>query len=124
MADVIAKMSLVLYNHQLLSVCYGRYYCHVADGIATAGYCHWQMEWSVGRCYCHVADGIATRSIYFNLSAEVLNRTSSHMWGRWYLPIFLFRDGLLTLMYIASLMVLMRFCSSLPTMLKFSIETW
>ena len=46
------------------------------------------------------------------------------MWGRWYLPMFLFRDGLLTLMYKASLMALMRFCSSLPTMLKFSIETW
>ena len=35
MADVIAKMSLVLYNHQLLSVCYGRCYFQVADGIAT-----------------------------------------------------------------------------------------
>ena len=37
---------------------------------------------------------------------------------------FLFRDGLLTLMYRASLMALMRFCSSLPTMLKFSKENW
>ena len=46
------------------------------------------------------------------------------MWGRWYLPMFLFRDGLLTLMYKASLMAFMRFCSSLSTMLKFSIETW
>ena len=35
MADVIAKMYLVLYNHQLLSVCYGRCCCQVADGIAT-----------------------------------------------------------------------------------------
>ena len=50
----------------------GRCYCHVGDGIATEG-------WSVGRCYCHVADGIATGSVYFNLSSEVLNRTSSHM---------------------------------------------
>ena len=82
----------------------------------------WQMEWplqgwSVGRCYCHVADGIATGSYYLSLSSEVLNRTSSHMWGRWYLPMFLFRDGLLTFMYRASFMALMRFCSSLPTML-------
>ena len=30
----------------------------------------------------------------------MLFRTSSHMWGRWYLPMFLFRDGLLTFMYI------------------------
>ena len=80
--------------------------------------------WSVGRCYCHVADGRATGSYYFSLSSEVLNRTSSHMWGRWYLPMFLFRDGLLTLTYRTSLMALMRFCSSLPTMLKFPKETW
>ena len=97
---------------------------NLADVIAK-----WQMEWplqgwSGGRCYCHVADGIATGSSYFNLSSEVLYRTSSHMWGRLYLPIFLFRDGLLTLIYRASLMALMRFCSSLPTILKFSKETW
>ena len=42
-----------------------------------------------------------------------VNRTSSHMWGRWYLPMFLFRDGWLTLIYMASFMVLMRFWSSL-----------
>ena len=55
---------------------------------------------------------------YFSLSSGLLHRTSSHMWGRWYLPMFLFRDGLLTLVYRASFMVLMRFWSSLPTMLK------
>ena len=37
---------------------------------------------------------------YFNFSSVLLTRTSSHMWGRWYLPIFLFRDGLL--IYITS----------------------
>ena len=130
MADVIAKMSYLYCNHQCWYVVWqmllpsGRWnghfnynagwcYCQVADGMATTG-----LE--VGRCYCHVADGIATGSYYFSLSSEVLNRASSHMWGRWYLPMFLFRDGLLTLMYRASLMALMRFCSSLPTMLKFS----
>ena len=61
---------------------------------------------------------------YFNFSSEVLTRTSSHMWGRWYLPMFLLRDGLLTLMYNASLIVLLRFWSSLPTILKLSIVTW
>ena len=60
---------------------------------------------------------------YFNLSSGLLHRTSSHIWGRWYLPMFLFRDGLLTLMYRASFMVLMRFWSSLPTILKFSVVT-
>ena len=63
-------------------------------------------------CYSHqggvvLADGIA-RSAYFNLSSEMLCRTSSHMCGRWYLPIFLLRDGLFTLIYRASFMVLRR----------------
>ena len=57
---------------------------------------------------------------YFSLHSMLLIRTSSHMWGRWYLPMFLFRDGLLTLMNIDSLISLERFCSSLPTMLKLS----
>ena len=51
----------------------------------------------------------------------MLNRTSSHICGRWYLPMFLFRDGLLTLMYRTSFIALLRFWSSLPTMLKLSI---
>ena len=50
-------------------------------------------------------------------------RTSSHICGRWYLPMFLFRVGLLTVMYTASLIVLRRFWSSLPTILKLSIVT-
>ena len=43
------------------------------------------------------------------------------MWGRWYLPMFLLRDGLLTLMYNASFITLLRFWSSIPTMQKFSM---
>ena len=49
-----------------------------------------------------VADGKATGSIYFNLSSEVLTRTSSQSCCRWYLPTFLLRDRSLTLMYRAS----------------------
>ena len=64
----------------------------------------------------------ATGSVYFNFSSLLLIRTSSHIWGRWYLPMFLFRDGLLTLINIDSLISLDRFCSPLPTMLKFSSE--
>ena len=37
-----------------------------------------------------------TRVNYFNLSSGVLSRTSSHTCSRWYLPIFLSRDGSLT----------------------------
>ena len=46
-------------------------------------------------------------------------RTSSQMLGSWNLPIFLLRDGSLTLMYMATLMVLVILCISIPTMEKF-----
>ena len=35
----------------------------------------WQMEWPLGQCIC----------CYFNLSFVMLFRTSSHIWGSWYL---------------------------------------
>ena len=53
----------------------------------------------------------------------MLSRTSSQICGRWYLPMFLLRDGLLALIYRASFMVLKRFWSSLPSMVKLSIVT-
>ena len=62
-------------------------------------------------------------SIYFKFSSEMLSRTSSQMCGRWYLPMFLLRDGLFTLMYRASFMVLKRFWSSLPSMERLSVVT-
>ena len=74
----------------------------------------WLMLLPQGRCYCHGS------IFYLNFSSEMFSRTSSHMCGRWYLPTFLFRDGLLTLMYRASFIALLRLCSSLPTMLKLS----
>ena len=54
-----------------------------------------------GRCYYQ-----GSRS-YSNFSSEVLSRTPSQMWGRWYLPIFLLKDGLLTLKYNASFIALL-----------------
>ena len=44
--------------------------------------------------------------IYFSSNSGDLTNTSSHICGSWYLPIFLFRDGLSTLISMASLMVL------------------
>ena len=86
------------------------------------------MEWfDYGTCFClcgrwnsHWVNCFI--SFYFILSSEMLNRTSSHMWGRWYLPMFLFRDALLTLMYTASLISLMKFSSVViwPVVLKWS----
>ena len=70
-----------------------------------------------------VADVIATGQHLFKFSSEMSSRTSSQMCGRWYLPIFPLRDGLLALMYKASCMVLKRFWSSLPSMVKLSMVT-
>ena len=63
----------------------------VADGIATKGGYYLGDDKSI------VADGITTGQHYFNFSSEMFNRSSSQMCGRWNLPTFLFRDGLLAL---------------------------
>ena len=56
----------------------------------------------------------------FEVWTMVLKRTSFHKWGSWCLPIFLLRDGSLTLMNMASLIVLAMVCDSLPSMEKLS----
>ena len=61
--------------------------------------------------------------IYLSLSSGDLTNTSSQICGSWYLPMFLLRDGSLTLISMASLMVLAMLWSSLPTMLKLSRDT-
>ena len=61
--------------------------------------------------------------IYFNFISGDLPSTSSQIFGSWYLPIFLLTDGSLTLISIASLIVLVMLWSSLPTMLKLSRDT-
>ena len=67
---------------------------------------------------CHQA--LLLWAVIWVLSSDDLTSTSSHIYGSWYLPIFLFRDGSLTLINITSLMALTIFQSSLPTMLKLS----
>ena len=52
-----------------------------------------------------------------------MTSTSSQICGSWYLPIFLLRDGSLTLISIASLIALVKLWSFLPTMLKLSRDT-
>ena len=56
--------------------------------------------------------------VYFSLSSGEFTSTSPQVYGSWYLPIFLFRDGSLTLTRIPSLMDLAMFGSSLPITLK------
>ena len=62
---------------------------------------------------------------YFFFNSGMENRILSQICGRLYFPIFLFRVGLFTLMYIESLMVLAKLFSSLPNILKlFSVVSW
>ena len=91
----------------------------VVDVITTQGvYIVWQML----RPYVWLME-LPQVSIYFKFSSEMLSRTSSHLCGRWYLPMFLLKDGLFALMYRASFMVLKRFWSSLLSMVKLSMVT-
>ena len=69
---------------------------------------HWEEV--VVLSYLHHSDGVSWS-------------TSSHIWGGMYFPRFLLRDGSLTLMYTASLIVLVTTCDSLPTMVKHSSLT-
>ena len=120
MADVIAIIGRCYC--QLCGRCWTTCILTFATSVMAGVIAWWQMEWPL---QSDLEDVIAIGSkCYFSFSSEVLNRTSSHMWGRWYLPMFLLRDGLLTLIYNASLIVLLRFWSSLPTILKLSIVTW
>ena len=61
-------------------------------------------------------------SQFFSLSSGIVNKILCHMCGRLYFPMFLFRVGLLTLMNMASWMVLAILFSSLPRILKLSID--
>ena len=61
-------------------------------------------------------------SQFFSLSSGIVNKILSHMCGRLYFPMFLFRVGLLTLINMASWMVLAILFSSLPRILKLSID--
>ena len=54
----------------------------------------------------------------------LLNQTSSYMWDNWNFPMFLLSDWSLTLIYIASLMVLVRVFYSLPMTEKLSNLVW
>ena len=105
--------------------------CGRWNGHLLFGWCYCHGRWNshigwngLGRCFCLVAD-VIPQGHYFSLSSMLLIRTSSQMCGRWYLPMFLLRDGLLTLMNIDSLISLERLCSSMPTILKlFNVMLW
>ena len=66
-------------------------------------------------CWCYVI------CYFFIFSSGIVNSILSHICGRLYFPMFLFRVGLLTLMNMAFCMVLAKLFSSLPIILKLSI---
>ena len=91
-ADVIAIICGRQKTTKCLYVMLADVIAMVVEGITTqGGFC-------LADVIAMVADGITTGQLYFNFSYEMFNRTSSHMCGRWNLPTFLFRDGLLALM--------------------------
>ena len=67
-------------------------------------------------CYCYVM------YYFFIFSSGIVNSILSHICGRLYFPMFLFRVGLLTLINMASCMVLAKLFSSLPMILKLFID--
>ena len=77
----------------------------------------------VGSMY-RETQGAVRYLLYLSLHFGLLNRASSQIFSSCYLPMFLFRDKSFTLMNTASLIVLVKFCDSLPTVLKFSTWVW
>ena len=96
---------------------YGSWCCKTmvwlgSDGIEPliiGGFRRYHHAW----CYWH----------YFSCNSGDLASTSSQIFDSWKLPMFLLRNGSLTLMNIASLMFLAILLSSLPTILKLSRDT-
>ena len=72
----------------------------------------------------HSGPGLAGQRVYLRCRSRMLHKASSHMWGSWYLPMFLLRFGSLTLINMASLMVLLMVCDSLSTVEKLCSLVW
>ena len=74
----------------------------ICDSVVLGGFSDVVHTCLCSRCSC----------CYLIWRSGVFTRTPSPMWGRLYLPMFLFRVGLLTLMYMDSLIVLVKPCPS------------
>ena len=74
-------------------------------------------------CVFVVVVDVPTGSWFF--SHGVLNRTPSHMWQGSYLPMFILRVGLFTIIKMNSFITLAKSSPSLPTMWKLSsVVVW
>ena len=111
MCNFIAQMllSTVSGTDVILPVC-----CNML--LAQMLLCLLMAKMLLGQC------GLLSVTAYFIFSSGMLNSILSQMCGRLYFPIFLLSVGLFTLMYIASLIVLAKLLSSLPIILKFSMD--
>ena len=61
---------------------------------------------------------------YLRWRSRVLNKTSSHVWGSWYLSMFLLRDGSFAPINMVSLMALGMVCDYLSTLEEKSNLVW
>ena len=76
------------------------------------------------RCYGTEVFYVLLFIYLLGLNSAIENRTLSQLCGRLYLPIFLFRVGLLTLIYMASLIALAKLYPSLHIIWKLSTVVW
>ena len=94
-------------------------YANVAVGIATmADMCHLNCQWLLHVGCSRWNSHYCVWENYFNLSSGFLNRISSQICSRLYLPMFLIEGWNICYKCIDSLMVLARSWFSLTTMLK------
>ena len=96
-------------------MCMLRQRCSLSMLHRTCEYLHGVLGWVDEACPISCA-------CLFILSPGLLRSTLSHTWCKLNLPIFLLRVGLLTLMYMDSLIVLAVSWSSLPIIWKLSCE--
>ena len=82
----------------------------------------WVWDMHGGR-EVHIVEGVEL-VCYLSCSEGMSCNTSSHRWVRLYFPRFLLREGPFTQMYMASLIVLVGPCASLPIRAKNSRSTW
>ena len=75
--------------------------------------------WHKGELLAHCGGG-QLRRCYLRWGAGMFSKTTSKMWGSCNLTLFLLRDRSMILIYLASLMVLVMSCTSLPSMEKWS----
>ena len=75
--------------------------------IVWCGWCHYHLadviaiRWRMADVKANVSDVMIPGLGYFSLSSVMLFRTSSHTWGRWYLPMF-FIEGWIVNPYVYS----------------------